>query len=226
MFVSILAVIKVRKLCICLLACLLCINTIHIYANEAPSLMIVAHPDDETIWGGSHLLNGNYTILCITNGDNKTRKAEFKKILEQTNSKGTILSFPDKTNGKRNNWKSCKKDIKKEIKKMIDSKDWKEIVTHNPNGEYGHIHHKMTSKMVTKILKSEKKVDKLIYFGKYTSQKNKDNLINEESILSKDYKQKLKLCDVYSSQKKVMNHLHHMLKHENWIPYANWDKMK
>ena len=43
--------------------------------------------------------------------------------MEKTHSKGIILSFPDKTKGKRDNWKSCKKDIQREIKKEIDSKD-------------------------------------------------------------------------------------------------------
>ena len=53
---------------------MLCLNTSVIHAQEPESLMIVAHPDDETIWGGSHLINGNYTVLCITNGNNKKRK--------------------------------------------------------------------------------------------------------------------------------------------------------
>ena len=53
---------------------MLCLNTSVIHAQEPASLMIVAHPDDETIWGGSHLINGNYTVLCITNGNNKKEK--------------------------------------------------------------------------------------------------------------------------------------------------------
>lgn len=77
------------------------------------------------------------------------------KVMEKTHSKGIILSFSDKTKGKRDNWKSCKKDIQREIKKEIDSKDWDKIVTHNPDGEYGHIHHKKVSKYVTMILKKK-----------------------------------------------------------------------
>ena len=38
-------------------------------------------------------------------------------VIKKTHSKGIILSFPDKTKGKRDNWKSCKKDIQREIKK-------------------------------------------------------------------------------------------------------------
>ena len=75
MFVRIFLVISVKKLLLCFLSLILCLNTSVIHAKEPESLMIVAHPDDETIWGGSHLTNGNYTVLCITNGNNKKRNA-------------------------------------------------------------------------------------------------------------------------------------------------------
>ena len=117
MFDRIFLVMKMKKLLLCILSLMLCLNTSVIHAQEPESLMIVAHPDDETIWGGSHLINGNYTVLCITNGNNKKRKKEFMNVMEKTHSKGIILSFPDKTKGKRDNWKSCKKDIQREIKK-------------------------------------------------------------------------------------------------------------
>ena len=191
MFDRIFLVMKMKKLLLCILSLMLCLNTSVIHAQEPESLMIVAHPDDETIWGGSHLINGNYTVLCITNGNNKKRKKEFMKVMEKTHSKGIILSFPDKTKGKRDNWKSCKKDIQREKKKEIDSKDWDKIVTHNPDGEYGHIHHKKVSKYVTMILKKEDKTNQLVYFGTYTSKKNKDKLENEKKLSKKDYEIKV-----------------------------------
>lgn len=39
------------------------------------------------------------------------------KVLEKTHSKGIILSFPDKTKGKRDNWKSCKRIFKEKSKR-------------------------------------------------------------------------------------------------------------
>ena len=93
MFDRIFLVISVKKLLLCILSLILCLNTSVIHAQEPESLMIVAHPDDETIWGGSHLINGNYTVLCITNGNNKKRKKEFMKVMEKTHSKGIIYLF-------------------------------------------------------------------------------------------------------------------------------------
>lgn len=83
MFDRILPVIRVKKLLLCILSLMLCLNTSVIHAKEPESLMIVAHPDDETIWGGSHLINGNYTVLCITNGNNKKRKKEFMNVMKK-----------------------------------------------------------------------------------------------------------------------------------------------
>lgn len=41
-----------------------------------------------------------------------------------------------------------------------------------------------------------------------------------------EYKDKMKVIQVYASQDKVMDHLHHMMPYENWIPYKNWDTIK
>ena len=39
--------------------------------KDTHKLMIVAHPDDETIWGGAELLKDNYLVVCITCGRSK-----------------------------------------------------------------------------------------------------------------------------------------------------------
>lgn len=34
--------------------------------EDCTKLMIVAHPDDETIWGGAHLADKGYFVVCLT----------------------------------------------------------------------------------------------------------------------------------------------------------------
>ena len=114
-------------------------------------LMIVAHPDDDYIWGGSHLIDDNYLVVCVTCGVKRERAIEFKKAMDKTNDKYIMLGYPDKTNGKRDNWNSVYDSITNDLKKIIEYKDWELVVTHNPDGEYGHIHHKMTSSIVTSL---------------------------------------------------------------------------
>lgn len=194
--------------------------------SEYDSLMIVAHPDDETIWGGAHLLKDNYVVVCITNGDNEIRSEEFMKVMQQVNAKAIMLNYPDKTDGKRNDWQSCEAMIKAEINYILGLKDWKLIATHNPDGEYGHEHHKKVNRMVNEAVEQASLENKLMYFAKYVKKKNltsylKDN--QEVSMLSKEeLKAKESLLSNYSSQNKVVHNLAHMFPYENWISYRAW----
>ena len=79
------------------------------------SVMFVAHPDDETIWGGSHLLKKHYLVVCLTNGNNKTRKKEFMNVMKATHNTGVMFNYPDKTNGQRDNWDKARKYIKNDV---------------------------------------------------------------------------------------------------------------
>lgn len=194
--------------------------------KDYDSLMVVAHPDDETIWGGSHLENGKYVVVCITNGTNSTRRKEFANVMKQTGSIGLMLTYPDKTNGERDNWDSCKEQIQKDIDTIVSKKNWATIATHNPDGEYGHIHHQMTSAITTQAVEQQKLTDHLYYFGIYVKAKNmeKENYQTylENPLTSDDLESKLCLTKLYASQAKVMDHLGHMLPYENWIPASEY----
>lgn len=182
--------------------------------------MVVAHPDDETIWGGQHLLDkkGAYTVICITNGDNLTRNKEFKDVVKKSGNTPVIYSFPDKENGKRSTWKENKKRIKSVIRQWVKKKNWSVIVTHNPEGEYGHQHHMMTSKMVTAEIQNKKLENKFYYFGKYTKKRN----MTLSQLSVKCSQEKQKLIQTYDSQSKVMDHLEHMFGYEKWVAYKDW----
>lgn len=47
-----------------------------------------------------------------------------------------------------------------------------------------------------------------------------------KKLSKKDYDKKLDIIQLYSSQSKVIDHLHHMLPYENWKPYSNWGKIE
>lgn len=184
--------------------------------NKINKLMIVAHPDDETIWGGYHLLKDDYLVVCITCGNNKARVNEINEALKYSNDKLIMLNFPDKILGKRSNWKNEEEEIKKDIKKILEYKNWDVVVTHNPDGEYGHIHHKMTSKIVTNIYDK----DNLYYFGKYYKKNDIKNINSKNRLSNKELKSKKKMLDVYKSQNFIDDKFGHM------YPYENWTKAK
>lgn len=121
------------------------------HLQNCNKLMIVAHPDDESLWGGGHLLDKGYF------------------------------------------------------------------------GEYGHIQHRMTSKLVTEVYRCNYKgLNRLYYFGKYYKWNQLSQVENGLISLSKDkLNRKIQIINtVYKSQDVKWDR--HMMKYENWIAFQDW----
>lgn len=189
--------------------------------NSVESLMIVAHPDDETLWGSEELLKNKYLVVCITCGTNKKREKEIEAALKISKDRLIVLDKPDKVRGKRSDWKHYKKQIEYELKYVIKKKKWNTIVTHNPEGEYGHIHHKITNNIVTKVYNKEKN-GKLKYFGKYYSKKRINENKFAREIPEDIYDMKIEMIDSYKSQAFIKNRFNQMYKYENLINAEDW----
>ena len=184
-------------------------------------LMIVAHPDDETLWGGSQLIEDDYVVVCITCGQSKSRVLEFVNVMHTTNDKYIMLGYPDKTDGERDNWDTVYNDIKKDIEDIVNLKDWELIVVHNPEGEYGHQHHKMTSEITTEVVENK---DILYYFGRYYSKKTIGDHYDElVSMSNKTLNTKKKLIGMYHTQDFIQTSFDQMFPYENWVSYKEWE---
>lgn len=151
-------------------------------------LIIVAHPDDETLWGYNQLKEGkDWKILCITNANNKVRVEELIAISKHFNTALEIWNYTDNLL-KYNMHPQLYIDIKKEI----DKPNVKMVLTHNPLGEYGHIQHKKISQVVLTVSK------KPTYVFSYGEKRKNGEMCN--------------LSSLYKSQEKIF------LKHCNKIP--------
>ena len=117
-------------------------------------------------------------------------------IMKETHNQGLMFDYPDKTNGQRDKWLHVKQKIKKDITYILNKKAWAMVVTHNPLGEYGHIHHRLTSQIVS----IEATNQNLYYFGKYYKKEACSSCIKEDK--SKNYDKKMQLIQKYASQKK------------------------
>lgn len=178
-------------------------------------LMIVAHPDDELLWGGAHLIEDDYFVVCITSGNNDVRSKEFLDIMNATKDKGIILDYPDKIAEKRSNWKWWKKDIMVDIETILSYKDWELVVTHNEDGEYGHSHHMMTHEYVNDAYDNVECKSEQYYFGEYFIV---DEIPNElDRVDTQVYYEKRDIGRLYKSQRGTLRKLYHMMPHENWI---------
>lgn len=189
--------------------------------NEVDNLMIVSHPTDEIIFGGAHLLEDNYLVVCITCGIDKDTTHDFIEVLQKTKDKYIILGYPEYSNDERENWSNYKNNIKEDITEILKLKEWTKIVTHNPEGEYGNFQHKLTSKIVTSI--SPKK--NLYYFGKYYT---KNSIVNQTDKLSQinqnTLNQKTKLIGLYKNEIYIQTEFNHTYNYEEWIKYKEWSK--
>ena len=133
-------------------------------------LVIVAHPDDETIWmGGSLLRNKNKwdtEIISLCRKHDKDRAPKFKKACKFFNAKSSISDLNDK------DVKPLPvKKIKKRILQFIKG-DYDYIFTHGKNGEYGHIRHIETHNAVGEMVKEGKLNTKKVFFFAYKKRKN------------------------------------------------------
>lgn len=186
--------------------------------TTAKKVMFVAHPDDETLWGSAALYQDKYLVVCVTCGTSKKRVLEFKEVMFLTEDDFIMLGYPDLVKGKKSNWEKEWDNINSDIQKILSLKDWDLVVTHNPDGEYGHIHHKMTNKIVTEYAAH----DKLSYFGRFYWGK----IPNEETLYRLtdeefDFKTKT-LIPVYKTQVGAINNLKNMVHYESWISYKDW----
>lgn len=178
--------------------------------EDADNLMVVAHPDDESLWGGSHLLKDKYFVVCVTCGSNEIRNREFKRAMNKSGSCYVSFNYPDLVDGIKEKWGNYYFSIENDIKNIINQKKWKTIVTHNPDGEYGHIHHRMVSDIVTSIADKQS----LYYFDVYNYKAS-----NECNDLCQS---KLELLSVYKSQTAIINNHVNTIKYENFISYYDW----
>ena len=191
--------------------------------DECTNLMIVAHPDDETLWGGAHLQKGKWFVVCMTSQYFQTRKTEYFNVLNKLGVKGMILDYPDlyrdgNNKWKVDSWKYVLDGLGIDINKIINYKNWNQIVSHSPTGETGHRHHLAINKAVVKSCKeSAGKYDKLWFFGKFYAK----GLVPEglPQITSQELAVKEDLLKLYVREQGSIKAYW-----EQMNPYENWEK--
>ena len=164
-------------------------------------IMIVAHPDDELIFGGAELIqNKGYKVICITNQDNPKRLKEFTGVMKELNHGFDILNHKDDSR-----IKNIDKDYFEYIDNELINKNIEKIVTHNKKGEYGHNFHRAVHDMVTDICEKHGLLDKLYYF--HTGNKKIDEKLikTKLDLMEKHYPSQFKVLVTLNLQKDIEN---------------------
>lgn len=115
-------------------------------------LMVVAHPDDDVLWGGEFLLKeGHKAHVVVTSTQNNIREVRFEEFTAVQQHLGTHGEFLNGTDSPTT--MVLESDIKKRIQNLVCSKDWERIVTHGPEGEYGHPQHHLVHDAVLEAVR-------------------------------------------------------------------------
>jgi LmbE family N-acetylglucosaminyl deacetylase len=114
-------------------------------------VVIVAHPDDETLWAGGTILSHpswKWFIVCLCRGSDKERSVRFHRALKVLKSEGIMGDLDDGPEQKPLD----RNDIECSILNLLPHNHFDLIITHSPAGEYTrHLRHEETGKTVIKL---------------------------------------------------------------------------
>ena len=118
---------------------------------DVDKLLIVAHPDDDVLWGGINLLmQSGWFVVCASHLSDPVRSLEFYRT----------MSFCSVTRYVMYDVKEEYTDDEKESDSQfygtpfergltqLSKHPWKLVLTHNDIGEYGHEHHRTIHRIV------------------------------------------------------------------------------
>ena len=107
--------------------------------NKIDKIMIVAHPDDEALFGGAELLSHSdeYKVVVLDEYHNDIRRREF---LDSMRFIG-IHEYEHWT-GYKGKEDYFREKLIYELLRVLRERKYTKIVTHNTNGEYGHPRHR------------------------------------------------------------------------------------
>src|SRR3970282_672001 len=116
-------------------------------ANRSVAV-IVAHPDDETLWAGGTILNNpqwNCFIISLCRKNDKNRASKFRKVLKILNAQGIMGNLDDGPEQKP--LKNA--EVEQTILDLLSKRHFDLIITHSPKGEYTkHLRHEEVSRAV------------------------------------------------------------------------------
>ena len=148
--------------------------------------MIVAHPDDEALFGGAELLtySKEYKVIAIDEAHDHERKGEFKASM-------AVIGIEEYAHwtGYKGGEDYHREKLIYELLRVLRERDWKKIVTHNKRGEYGHPRHRALHDILNHL-----RPEILWQFDKAGERLPNDLLLKKRDLLK-----------VYGSQKEVLD---------------------
>ena len=171
------------------------------------ALILIAHPDDETIWLGGTILRHSeihWTIFSLCREYDPDRFPKFLKVCKLYQAKAIISDLEDE------DILTVKKsipEIKERLNKLLKGKKFDYLFTHGAKGEYGHFRHLGVHQATEQLIKEKKIKPENVFYFCYQGKNCGDG-----SKLSNDFKKAkyiLKLTPAELKQKrKIVNKMY------------------
>jgi len=134
----------------------------HVWENSSCAV-IVAHPDDETLWAGGTILmhpEAKWTIITLCRKSDQDRSPKFFRALEKLSATGAMGDLDD---GPEQSPLAAR-EVQDNILELLPSDRFDLIITHGLWGEYArHLRHEETGKAVMNLWESERLFAKEIW---------------------------------------------------------------
>jgi len=149
-------------------------------------IMIVAHPDDEALFGGAELLTypEEYKVVAVDEYHNEVRRAEFISSMQFIG-----ITDSEHWSGFKGGEDYHREKLIYELLRVLRERKYKKIVTHNKQGEYGHPRHRALHDVLNHL-----RPELLWQFDKGSNRLPQDLLLKKRDLLK-----------VYGSQRDVLD---------------------